>query len=92
MDLLMQLLNILVTAIIVPGTFLLIQRLSQIRDHLALLNSRVGKVETQLGEHEKMDKERLDARQAQAAECRANFRREFDAVWDRLKEQGEKSG
>jgi hypothetical protein len=88
-SLLFNLLQILITAVIVPGTFLLVHRLSQIRDHLATLNGRMAKAETRIEQHETIDRERLDARQAQAAECRASFRRELDTVWHRLKERGD---
>lgn len=84
---LFTLLQILITAVIVPGTFLLVHRLSQIRDHLAQLNGRMAKAETRIEQHETVDRERLDARQVQAAECRASFRRELDTVWDRLKKR-----
>lgn len=54
----LMLILIIINGVCVPFILLGVRRLGQIRDHLALLNGRLGKVETWEMQHEKLDDER----------------------------------
>jgi hypothetical protein len=58
--------------------------LYSMNQHLALLNGRLGKMETWKEEHAKLEDAMDGALRSGELECKANFRREIDALWGRL--------
>jgi len=73
--------QILLTAGLLPSCFLLVRRLSQIRDNLAALNSRLVRLETRVDAHERQDDERHAAEQ-----------KDSDSLWEAISELRRRPG
>ena len=84
LKILLDVLQFISSAIVIPGVFALVHRLGNIRDHLAHINGSVREINQWRADHEAQGERDSENHKLTRAQCQALHQERLDAVSQRI--------